>query len=420
MIGNQIRKLLAATQMSQVELAQKMHVSESKLSKIINGTLEPGITDLKQLSNIFEVSIDELVLGESRENASLLEKSIKSGNNAFNELINLDPTWITKTDDYGKDMAYYIKKHNAYEVFNVFYIIKNLHVPSIDQLYYIKTLTKLIQLKEYDAYKKMIKKNFSWDLSALIKNEQETEKIEDFVRGDNTLIIYEVISKNHKDKSLIQLNHNKETFSSIELENCFIYAYQRKEMEAYFDEILISQMAEPKYLTDEGKHTDYVKIHMASSSETQKEWLLKYQNNSLNLDEKVAFLESLFISKAKDLIWNLFSNHLETMTYQNLNEAKNTFMYKPIQYFRIQTIFINGIKWAQLFFIQCVKYQNKPIFEKLLSHSNMMQLTKCAKQELLSELSGYAFIDVKPKKMDFFDFEMSEKYKQLVKDFLAE
>lgn len=76
MIGKQIKKHLHANQMTQSELALKMNVSDSKLSKIINGSTEPNLTDLRLLSEILNVSTDELIKGDDSVKRSSLEMAV--------------------------------------------------------------------------------------------------------------------------------------------------------------------------------------------------------------------------------------------------------------------------------------------------------------------------------------------------------
>src|SRR5690554_367832 len=149
MINKQIKKFLTAHGMSQSEVALKVHMREARLSKMINGNLEPKITDLKLLSEIFNVSIDAPIGGESVEAISIIEKAIKEGQNSFRALLNKEKTWATRKDDKGNDMIFYIKKYNAYEYLSWFYQ-KNTHVPSHVQVLYVKTIFALIHKMDYD------------------------------------------------------------------------------------------------------------------------------------------------------------------------------------------------------------------------------------------------------------------------------
>ena len=65
-LGETIYKLRTDKQMSQGELAELLEVSRQSISKWENNSAVPELDKLIRLSEIFEVSLDELVKGEEK------------------------------------------------------------------------------------------------------------------------------------------------------------------------------------------------------------------------------------------------------------------------------------------------------------------------------------------------------------------
>lgn len=60
-IGNNIRKLRNAKNLSQQELADHSNIAKSTIQRIENGTLNPTILILDKICKSLDVSLDELV-----------------------------------------------------------------------------------------------------------------------------------------------------------------------------------------------------------------------------------------------------------------------------------------------------------------------------------------------------------------------
>ena len=65
-LGEMIYRLRTEKQMSQGELAEMLEVSRQSISKWENNSAVPELDKLIRLSEIFEVSLDELVKGEEK------------------------------------------------------------------------------------------------------------------------------------------------------------------------------------------------------------------------------------------------------------------------------------------------------------------------------------------------------------------
>lgn len=61
MLGDKLKKYREAKNITQSEIAEILGVSSATVSKYESGTLEPNIETIKKLSELFEVSIDELL-----------------------------------------------------------------------------------------------------------------------------------------------------------------------------------------------------------------------------------------------------------------------------------------------------------------------------------------------------------------------
>lgn len=72
-IGNKIMKLRKKNNLSQEELAEKVGVTRQTISKWELGETSPDIKQAKELSNIFNISLDELVDNDIKD--ILIEKT---------------------------------------------------------------------------------------------------------------------------------------------------------------------------------------------------------------------------------------------------------------------------------------------------------------------------------------------------------
>ena len=76
-IGEFLKKLRKEKNLTQDELAVKMHVDRSKINRLENGKRNPSIDDLLLYSEIFQISLDELIACERKnnQNKKKIEKS---------------------------------------------------------------------------------------------------------------------------------------------------------------------------------------------------------------------------------------------------------------------------------------------------------------------------------------------------------
>jgi len=74
-IGDQLQKQRKLHNMSQDALASKLNISRQSISKWENGTALPSFSRVIAISELFDISLDELIKGD----AELMEKMEKTG-----------------------------------------------------------------------------------------------------------------------------------------------------------------------------------------------------------------------------------------------------------------------------------------------------------------------------------------------------
>lgn len=82
--SKKLQKLRKDKNLTQEQLAEKLYISRTAISKWESGRGYPNLDSLKDLANIFNTSIDELLSSEEIINISTKEKI-----NFFNKIINL-------------------------------------------------------------------------------------------------------------------------------------------------------------------------------------------------------------------------------------------------------------------------------------------------------------------------------------------
>ena len=78
-LGNKIFELRKKKNLTQDDLAILLDISDKSVSKWENGSSRPTIENLKKLSNIFEISLDELIEVEEEENKQKITKIVLTG-----------------------------------------------------------------------------------------------------------------------------------------------------------------------------------------------------------------------------------------------------------------------------------------------------------------------------------------------------
>lgn len=73
-LSHQIKQLRTANHLSQEDLSEKLYISRQSISKWETGEATPDVDKLVQLAEIFEVSLNYLVLGKGPEKEIVVEQ----------------------------------------------------------------------------------------------------------------------------------------------------------------------------------------------------------------------------------------------------------------------------------------------------------------------------------------------------------
>ena len=116
-IGKTIKKIREEKNMTQEQLAEKLNVTRQAISNWENNKTQPDIDTIIKISEVLEVSVEEIIYGYKKDNVTVINKTVKSGSKAG--------------IGYGAVLAMiisYIKWHSIgwallHGVFNWFYVI---------------------------------------------------------------------------------------------------------------------------------------------------------------------------------------------------------------------------------------------------------------------------------------------------------
>lgn len=78
-LGNRIKKFREKTNLSQEELADKVYTSRQTISNWENDKTYPDVNSLKLLSNIFDVSLDNLIEGDIEKMKTIINETERKG-----------------------------------------------------------------------------------------------------------------------------------------------------------------------------------------------------------------------------------------------------------------------------------------------------------------------------------------------------
>lgn len=407
MIGNQIKKLLNANEMTQNQLAQKMSISDSKMSKILNGSLEPNLTDLKLLSEIFNVSIDEIIMGESSHNVSLIEDAIKSGYESFKELIKRDPSWLNRKDDKDHDMIYYIKKYEAYDYLSYFYQNKDYQwVPSGIQVFYVKMVKTLMEKKMYEEYLRIDATKHSWNFSIPNLSPKDEEKLGN-INHSSDGIIYEIVNKNN-EKPQFYKEFESEEIGMTELENYYIYIYAKRVFRKICDKSLMKQNANPKFIVDHDRRIEYTKTYLANNLDILRERIKEIKEQNYIPQDIDTINEALFLGAYKKEIEDIMEFQIDIFNDIDLEELRTT--KNEANYMDELHRFNRQISQIKSYLKLCVKYNDLNFFKKLLSNPKYPYILNCGRKSRVV-IGEYGSRQESPK---YFDFEMSFEFQKAV------
>ena len=104
-IGERIAKIRKERNMSQIQLAERLYVTEKAVSKWECGNGIPDLDNIGKLADIFDISIDELLLGEERDRREAVsEEQILQLQKSDHPLINSYEDIVVHSCCLGRDM----------------------------------------------------------------------------------------------------------------------------------------------------------------------------------------------------------------------------------------------------------------------------------------------------------------------------
>ena len=119
-VGEYIKNLLKERNMTQSDLANKLHISRSAISQNLSGKSSFDIQNLMNISEMFEISLDVLLslrTDEDRNIISEYERLIRRGLDEIKE-ISSEKINISIPDLYGKVFVEYVIEYNKKDVFD--------------------------------------------------------------------------------------------------------------------------------------------------------------------------------------------------------------------------------------------------------------------------------------------------------------
>ena len=82
MVGKNIKKARETKELSQEQLAERLNVTRQAVSNWERGKSEPDIETLQRLSDVLEISVEDLIYGETKKRVSK-DISIKIGSDGL-------------------------------------------------------------------------------------------------------------------------------------------------------------------------------------------------------------------------------------------------------------------------------------------------------------------------------------------------
>lgn len=136
-IGKTIAELRKAKGWTQVELAERLNISDKAVSKWESEAGYPEITMFPQLANLFEVSIDYLMTGKEMqpEIITISKAELCAKNDDVTLLKDID---FTKKDENNKCLIDYIQQYESLKVFSALCTTDDRAKGSFDLLTFLK------------------------------------------------------------------------------------------------------------------------------------------------------------------------------------------------------------------------------------------------------------------------------------------
>ncbi|MBO4293317.1 MAG: Fic family protein [Clostridia bacterium] len=194
MLGDKIKSYRESKKMTQNEVADIIGVSSATISKYEKGTLEPNIESLKKLSELFEISVDDLINEEEKIDVSKInvldilkeQKEMKLKGNLYHntQIIFAYNTNHIEGSKLTEDQTRYIYETNTI-------LFEGQTIASVDDILETANHFKLVDYMLDNAEKKMSEKMIK-EFHKILKEGTSDSRKDWFVVGDYKKLANEV------------------------------------------------------------------------------------------------------------------------------------------------------------------------------------------------------------------------------------
>lgn len=340
-----LKSLLKSKNIEQQQLAEKLNVSTSTMSRIINGKTEPAMVLLMEIAEHFNVSIDYLLTGEDKSFETAVEKRIREYNS--DDLLKYYKGKYSELfipDDKGNEPILYLRKHKRIDLIAE----------------YVKELTQ--------TQKTTISPSSKTNMELQNQMEANNSRIldlyyelgEEYINNNN----YEMLKKYFKfadfefKKKIIKcLKDAKCTQEEIKMVDEG-YKFEEKYFDLFIDDEKIIKEKFNELLSE---------ISMKEIDGYSRSEIVKYFFFTNNRDEIEKYMELLLSDEYQESVFNdALNDWLKSAEAKFGGYDKEKKLSKHIRYFRQLKSFINLI----------IKYDFKDIFNKIIKNEKINKYYK--------------------------------------------
>lgn len=262
-VGKKIKELLKENKMTQENLANELLISKSAVSQNLNGRSTFDIQNLIKISQIFNISLDELLeLSSTKlEELSIYEKLIEKDLGWFEET-NIKQLVINEPDIYGKVFVEYIFEQNK---INLFKYLDDNNLSFITDVnhrrkeVYLKTIIFMLEnkLNPIKHIKKYVEANYTFNIEDklleekiwfLIDQNNDLDLMEELINGYVIVNNKILFINSSKQIPILTLKDAFSIQAKYKLKNILwflIAKIKEKNYYAYYD--IVKEMIENKY-----------------------------------------------------------------------------------------------------------------------------------------------------------------------------
>ena len=295
-LADRIRTLRKQKKLTQLELSEMLYVTDKAVSKWETNEGNPDISLLSKLAEIFDVSIDYLLTGTTKEKivvVSLTEKIAMDDN--VDDFRNVLYSELERSDEQGTTILSYIYKYKSKKIFD----------------YYLKKHDGRRLLGGHYGDKKYID-----EFILMCFETNNIEKISDsnpkaFLKLSQIYFEDQDIPK-HSNKY-----HIKNDFIDYVLNNLQVLDLIMKQGDTYWANVLIKSME--TLVAKKDPITDRILSFIEEKNEAAVEFYKKHHNSYYNSNDYILGKDGVYLSRDRQLIKTITKLNRQTV----LNALKN-------------------------------------------------------------------------------------------------